>query len=419
MLIRDVEVQGRGRVDVRVRGGCVVEVGEHLVGPRVIDGRGGALLPGLHDHHVHLAALAAERASVRVGPAEVTGTDGLAKALRAGQPGEWVRAVGYHESVAGVLDRAALDRLVDDRPVRVQHRSGELWMWNSAALRAAGLDEGDGRFWRTDERLRACLPPTPLDIRGVGRLAAARGLTGFTNADPHPASDLRTLLKELPQRLTIMTLDPMAPVKIRLDDLTLPSPADLAERIMRARPRPVAVHCVTRVQLFVTLLALDEAGSRPGDRVEHGAVIPEEAMDWIRGLGVTVVTQPHFPVERAAAYSADVLPEDRPHLYRCGTLVAAGVPVAAGTDAPYGTADPWSVMRTAAGRHGREAMSPRSALGLFLGAALAPGGPVRTVEPGAPADLCLLHVPLSRALGALTADVVRATFVGGMRLPGR
>ncbi|MCX4831353.1 amidohydrolase family protein [Streptomyces sp. NBC_01016] len=419
VLIRNVDVEGYGRVDVRVAEGRVVEVGPGLGGRTGVDGHGGTLLPGLHDHHLHLTALAAEAASVRVGPADVNGADELAKALTGGAPGEWVRAVGYHESVAGKLDRAALDRLVADRSVRVQHRSGELWVWNGAALRAAGMDDaGDGRFWRSDERLRGRVPSTPLDLTGVGRRAAARGITGFTNADPHPDPDLHTILRPLPQRLTVLGLDPAAPVKIRLDDLTLPTPDELAERVARTRPRPVAVHCVTRVQLLVTLLALDTAGAVTGDRVEHGAVIPAETVEWVRRLGVTVVTQPHFPVERAAAYETDVHPEDRGHLYRCGTLRAAGVRIAAGTDAPYATADPWAVMRAAVGREGPEALPPRAALGLFMGAPLAPGGPPRAVAPGARADLCLLHVPLREALRGLSADCVRAAFVDGRPITG-
>lgn len=157
MLIRDVEVEGCGRVDVRVRDGRIVELGRHLGGRVGIHGRGGALLPGLHDHHVHLASLAAEQASVRVGPQDVTGLDQLAEALRAGPPGEWVRAVGYHESVAGELDRATLDRLVADRPVRVQHRSGELWVWNGprSGPRAWTTRATGGSGGRTS----ACAPP--------------------------------------------------------------------------------------------------------------------------------------------------------------------------------------------------------------------------------------------------------------------
>ncbi|MFE9924542.1 amidohydrolase family protein [Streptomyces sp. NPDC005774] len=423
MLIRNVEIEGRGRVDVLVTDGRVVEIGKRPAGrgepaPQgvdEIDGRGGVLLPGLHDHHIHLAALAAQAASVRVGPGDVSGRDGFVAALRGGAPGKWVRAVGYHESVAGALDRWVLDGYAPDRPVRVQHRSGELWVWNSAALRAAGLGtDGDGRFWREDERLRGYVPPVRLDLERLGRRAAAWGVTGFTNADPRPEPGLTRLLSALPQRLVVMGVDP--PVKVLLDDMTLPTPADLAVSVAAVRPRPVAVHCVTRVQLLVTLLALDEAGSVAGDRIEHGSVIPAETIPWIGRLGLTVVTQPHFPVERAAAYASDTDADDRPHLYRCRTLAEAGIPVAAGTDAPYGTADPWAVIRAAVGRDDGEAIGRRAALDLFLGDPGRPGR-ARRVSAGSPADLCLLHVPLREALGTLSGETVRLTLVGGRPVP--
>ncbi|MCT9111234.1 amidohydrolase family protein [Streptomyces mirabilis] len=421
MLITDVEVEGYGPVDVRLGGGRVVGIGRRRAGRGDVDGRGGALLVGLHDHHVHLAALAAEAASVRVGPAEAGDRDGLVRALRSGPPGEWVRAVGYHESVAGELDRWVLDGFAPDRPVRVQHRSGALWMWNSAALRAAGLegggdggDGGDGRFWREDERLRGFTPPVRLDLRGVGARAAAYGITGFTNADPHPGQDLPELLSVLPQRFVVMGIGD-APVKFLLDDATLPTPGELAASVAAVRPRPVAVHCVTRVQLLVTLLALEEARPVAGDRIEHGSVIPAETMPWLARLGVTVVTQPHFPVERGREYATEVDPDDQAHLYRCRSLTDAGIPLAAGTDAPYGSADPWAVMRAAVERSSGEAVDPRAALDLFAGEPQHPSQ-VRRLTVGAVADLCLLHVPLKEALDLMSADVVRATFVGGRRI---
>ncbi|MFF6989229.1 amidohydrolase family protein [Streptomyces sp. NPDC010273] len=416
MLIGNVEVEGHAEpVDVRIDGGRIAEIGAGLTGAVDVDGRGGALLPGLHDHHIHLAALAAEAASVRVGPTDVRGRTAFAAALVGGSPGEWVRAVGYHESVAGELDRWVLDALAPDRPVRVQHRTGALWVWNSAALRAVGLD-GDGRFWREDERLRGFVPPVRWDLEGVGRRAAALGVTGFTNADPHPASGLTQMLSVLPQRLLVMGID--EPVKLMLDDPTLPTPAQLARTIGEIRPRPVAVHCVTRVQLLVTLLALDEVGPADGDRIEHGSVIPAETIPWLRRLGVTVVTQPHFPVERAEAYAADVDADDRPHLYRCRTLTEAGVPLAAGTDAPYGTPDPWAVMRAATEREDGERLQPLAALRLFTGEPQHPARP-RRLTVGSDADLCLLHVPLSEALRTLTGELVRATYVLGRRIgPG-
>ncbi|GAA4825028.1 amidohydrolase family protein [Streptomyces ziwulingensis] len=415
MLIRNVEVEGGAGTDVRIGpDGRITEIGRGLPGTAEVEveGGGGALLPGLHDHHVHLTALAARAVSLPVGPAQVRGAAGLAATLRSGRPGEWVRAVGYHESVAGELDRFALDALVADRPVRVQHRSGAMWFLNSAALRAAGLD-GDGRLWREDQRLRRAVPPVPLDLPALGRRAARLGVTGFTNADPRPAPGLRHTLSVLPQRLTVM--GPDSPVKIMLDDATLPVPDVLAARMRAVRPRPVAVHCVTRVQLLVTLLALEETGPVAGDRVEHGAVIPAQTVPWIRQLGLTVVTQPHFPVERGREYAAEVHPDDRSHLYRCRSLAEAGVPLAAGTDAPYGTDDPWAVMRAAVGRDDGEGVTPLAALRLFLGSPARPAR-VRRLTVGSVADLCLLHVPLREALAELRADTVRAAYVAGRRI---
>ena len=46
---------------------------------------------------------------------------------------DWLRGVGYHELVAGELDRWLLDEIVADRPLKIQHRSGKMWMLNSLA----------------------------------------------------------------------------------------------------------------------------------------------------------------------------------------------------------------------------------------------------------------------------------------------
>src|ERR671916_1771459 len=85
LVFRDVDVDGR-RVDVRVVGGRVAGVGPGLApapGTAVVDGGGGALLPGLHDHHLHLLAAAAARRSVAAGPPAVRDPAALAASLRA------------------------------------------------------------------------------------------------------------------------------------------------------------------------------------------------------------------------------------------------------------------------------------------------------------------------------------------------
>jgi predicted amidohydrolase YtcJ len=202
------------------------------------------------------------------------------------------------------------------------------------------------------------------------------------------------------------------PRKLLLDDATLPPLDELAAWMAAAHAggEPVAVHCVTRLQLVATVAALAQAGAVPGDRIEHGAVVPAELRTELRRLGVTVVTQPNFVAERGDQYRTDVDPDDLPLLYPCASLRAAGVAVAAGTDAPFGGPDPWAAIHAAVHRRtasgavlgAGERVDPAVALGLFLGRPDAPALP-RRVAPGEPADLCLLDRPLADLLGALAS----------------
>jgi predicted amidohydrolase YtcJ len=417
---------------------AVTPVGEVPDAAEELDARGGALIPGLHDHHVHLASLAAARASVRVGPPAVVDERSLEAALRKADrrlpPGRWLRCTGYHESVAGDIDRAALDRLVPpERPVRVQHRSGAQWVLGSRALALLGVDSADGRLYGADDRLRDLVGAEPPDLAGACAELVSLGVTGVTDLTPTTRRDDLELLTraDLPLRVHV-TGGPgvEAPpgsrrvaVKLLLADHALPPLAELTAWIGHARAAglPVAVHSVTLESLLLALAAWADAGARAGDRLEHGAVVPPEQARELARLGVTVVTQPNFVAERGDEYLADVDPRDLPHLYPCRSLLAAGVGVAFGTDAPFGEPDPWAAVRAAVERRaasGRpvgadEAVDAATALGCFLGAADAPAGPPRAVAPGAAADLCLLRTGLREALESPGRELVAATVVGG------
>ena len=175
------------------------------------------------------------------------------------------------------------------------------------------------------------------------------------------------------------------------------------------------MHCVTRAALILALAAWDVVGAEPGDRIEHGAVIPDEVIAGIARLGVTVVTQPRLVAERGDDYLADVDEEDRPHLWRCASLIAAGVAVGFSTDAPFGDADPWRAVDAAVHRRTRggavlgprERIGARAALERFLTPLDRPGGAPRRIAAGAPADLCLLDVPLADALAHPSSHNVR------------
>ena len=65
MLIKNARIDGKA-VDLRIDH-AVQAVARHLkIAPKetVLDARGGELLPGLHDHHIHLFAAAAANDSV-------------------------------------------------------------------------------------------------------------------------------------------------------------------------------------------------------------------------------------------------------------------------------------------------------------------------------------------------------------------
>lgn len=445
MLIRNAEVAGRPGLDVRV-GETVLEVGVGLSrrqGEPELAAQGGALLPGLHDHHVHLRAWAAARASVPLaGVRDPEQFDRLIRAASDELPeGGWLRGVGWHEGSAGELDRRRLDALTGDRPARVQHRTGALWVLNSAALRRTGRvdapgferdadGEPTGRLWRLDGWLRDRLPAIVGDVTALAGEAARNGVTGFTDATPgRDQADVDSLADlGLRQRLTLMAPPglvarpgvTLGAQKFVLDDDTLPTAAELAVLVADSHRQrtPVAIHCVTAEQLIIALAALEDAGSHPGDRVEHAGIVPPGFAARLAAARISVVTNPGFLAGRGDDYRRDVAPAEQDWLYPARSLADAGVALAAATDAPFGPTDPWVAIKAAIDRRTArghelnpdERLTPAEALDLFLRDP-ADLTLTRTVEPGEPGDLCLLRAPLATVLAAPSADWVETVLL--------
>ncbi|WAJ45661.1 amidohydrolase family protein [Mycobacterium sp. Aquia_216] len=430
MLIQRATLLDGTLTDIRV-GAQIDEMGERLArrrGETVLDARGGTVLPGLHDHHVHLRSAASALDSLMLGPPRVRTKDQLAQALSNAAPSAdgWIRAIGYHQSVAGELDRAALDAVLPDIPVRVQHRSGALWILNSPALRLLGMTEHpDGRLRATD-RWSAALPREHTDLTELGRRFTAVGVTGVTDATPDlDADDMVSLLVAHRRGEFRPQLSFLAPGKIILHDDRLDVDALIGWIAdQHADGQPVAVHCVTAAQLVVTIAALRAAGSHPRDRIEHAAVVDDDNLadlaDLSESNGLTVVTQPNFIAERGDQYLAEVPAAEHPALWRVASLRKAKVRVALSTDMPFGRGDPWAAMRAAVHRTTEvgavlgvdERVSATEALTMFLGRADQPSR-TRAVDRGQPGDLCVLTEPPAAVLAELDAGLVAATIIGG------
>jgi predicted amidohydrolase YtcJ len=449
MLIQNAEVWSRGLADVRIEAGRIAAI--EPVSPsrrEAFDAKGSALLPGLHDHHIHLAALAAKRASVWCGPPEVATSSELAAALA--MPGEgWIRGIGYHDSVMGLPGAAELDPLVRNRPLRIQHRSGRMWLLNSAALDILlqkappppGLEievgRYTGRLFDEDEWLRTTLAASPPLFGEIARELASYGVTGITDMSPrndpamaaHFAAEMAS--GNLPQRVILAGSPELAdasgpwrlgPAKLHLHESALPDFDTAVEFVAAAHEqrRSVAVHCVSEVELVFALAAFEAAGVRRGDRIEHASVASDELVVRIAELGLQVCTQPHFIAERGDDYLRDVEPRHHRELYRLRAFLEAGVTLVGGSDAPYGQPDPWFAMAAAVSRKTREgvtieaseALSPEEALTLYL-ADPQDLSQIRRIAVGAPADLFLLACPWAEARDRLSASLVRATWISG------
>ncbi len=448
MLIRNADIYPSGLNDVRIDQGSITAIGSltPLAGEMVIDANRGALLPGLHDHHIHFLGFAASLASVNCSPAAVTNAAGLAATLQQHAIGSgWVRGIGYYESVAGDLDRTWLDIHCPQRPLRIQHRSGRLWIFNTAglALLKNALDAQDavtlpadsfasGRFYDADVTLALLLGRHLPPVRQASERLAAWGVTGFTDMTPsndaatfalfatlqtqHPLLQNVQLARNAPFAIGCPPDIQPGPVKIHLHESRLPAPEALIEIIRNSHQAgvPVAIHCVTEGELLISLSGLAEAGTLSGDRIEHASITPDFALEQIQAMGLTVVTQPHFIAEKGDNYLQDVEACYHDALYRGRTFLERGIPLAAGSDAPFGSANPWTAMRAAVNRRtasgellgGSEALTPEQALALFLGTPDAPDQ-VRQIQAGAVADLCLLATPWSIARSRLDSADVR------------
>lgn len=453
MLIKNADIYQFGHGSVRIAAGRIVEMGPlpALPGEDVIEAGGGALLPGLHDHHIHLCALAVRDASVSCGPPDVNNECELAAAL--GQQGEgWLRGVGFCETTSNgrLPDAIELDRMAPDRPLRLQHRTGRMWFLNSAGLDILlasstpppGLERENGKFtgrlFDEDAWLRNALANRPPDLRAISQRLAAFGVTGLTDMSAQNGPDIaghfdrqvadRHLVQNLVLAGTLELADAkpgswaLGPAKLHLHEAALPNFQTTVDWIRRAHAggRSVAVHCVTEVELVFTLALFDAAGTRPGDRIEHLSIAALSHLQHMHDLSLIACVQPHFIAERGDRYRAEVEPRHQSNLYRLRSVQDAGLAMCGGSDAPYGTANPWAAMVAAVNRTTEtgaefgpaEALGPDQALALYL------ADPVdlqttRRVAPSQPADLCLLDRPWHETRHQLAQTRVMATWISG------
>jgi predicted amidohydrolase YtcJ len=394
-------------------------------GASLVDCRGGALLPGFIDAHMHLLAYAASLISADCSPDAVASIADIQHALRrrtAQTPaGRWVRATGYDETALAERrhpTRWELDAAVPGHPVRLIHRSGHASVLNSLALTLAGVDtateeppggymhrdlttgEPTGLLVEMDALLDAAIPRIDdVELARAVRQASdnllSEGVTAVQDATstngPDEWQTFRRLIVEGHLRLPVAVMEGYASlgklpqqalggrlrrgaVKIALSELgdeITPDADELAAMVWQAhrRGRQVAIHAIGRRAVHAAVRAIEEAlRRRPRrdhrHRIEHCGICPPDLAKRIGMLGIVVVSQPSFLYHSGERYLAQVPREDLPHLYPFGDLLRAGALLAAGSDAPVVPPRPLLSIQTAVTRAGRlsAALSPQQSM---------------------------------------------------------
>lgn len=164
---------------VGIRDGRIVAVGQRDEvldaaerGAEVIDAGDAAVIPGLHDFHIHLVGLARTRLGVLLDDA-VDGNELLAR-LRAasGAAGgsEWITGGGWSERQLAAVDATDLESAVGGRPVFLTSHDGHSAWASAAARRIAALpssaaDPAGGRIERAgDGSPTGILRETAMDL---------------------------------------------------------------------------------------------------------------------------------------------------------------------------------------------------------------------------------------------------------------
>lgn len=458
-------------VDVGITDGVVVGLRptdhRQAAAERVLEADGRWLMPGLWDHHVHPTdwASVGHRLDLRSATSTADCIAAVAARLQE-RPGEEVVAAAlWCAGWSARPTRADLDRFAT--PVTLLSGDSHSAVLNGAALARYGLQQtADDDGWVAESAWFAVMPrigsaeEATRDrwVVEAGRRAAARGVVGIVDLDPHDTHEAwrrrvaagfaahrvraGVWIEHLDAAIAagLRTGDPvpgagplvsMGPLKVIADGslntrtahcrhpfsggghgaMNIAQPT-LVAAMRRAREAGIeaAIHAIGDAALALVLEAFEASGAR--GTVEHVQLTSPEDIARMAALGIAASVQPwHLVGDRDLA--VQLWGERTARAYAYADLRHAGIELRLGSDAPVAPLDPWHAIAAAVRRTGdaRPAWHPEQCLDLAT--ALRASWRSR-LAVGAPADLVLLEEHPADVAPPLLADTaVAATLCAG------
>lgn len=467
-----------GPFDVFLSAGAIADIAPTgALPPRgeTLDGDGATLVPGLWDHHVHVAQWALGAAREALGDASsaahaariMAAAPVLADGRRVG--------TGFRDGLWGDAPTLALlDAATGDVPTYLINADVHSVWLNTAAFRREQIDPVASGLLRETPAFEISrrlndVSPVVADaaVSVMARDAAARGVVGLVDLDmawneeswarrlAHGFDRLRVEFGIYPEHLARAVAEGLrtgdrvrgaasdlvhvGPLKVITDGslgtrsaacshpypgdphdygvLTV-SPAALAQLMTAATGAGLecAIHAIGDVANTHALDAFARTGA--WGRIEHAQLVAHADIPRFARLGVSASVQPEHAIDDRDLTDR-MWAGQTAQPYPLRSLADSGANLLLGSDAPVAPLDPWAAIASAVfrTRGGREPWQPFQAIEAATALAASTHGgsaaPAR-IEPGALADLALVESdPLAVDEGGMRGMRVAATLLAG------
>jgi predicted amidohydrolase YtcJ len=352
------------------------------------------------DCHLHLLAYARSLTELDLGSHDCpTIPDVLARLRQVPvRDGGWVVARGFDDALASpsrLLERAELDVVFPETPVRLRHRTGHASLLNSAALTALPpLPAGASLALDRREQVVLLVGAESWLDSISGRPERAELIHGLRQADVELArvhiarvwdasprskaaqANLLELAAEagFSRQLRLMASPDAAQASTHASAVKVfaSHPDDLTMAVSAAHRAglPVAVHATEPWEIESAVTAIERCATPElTDRVEHATLISRIQAERLAAVGSVVVANPGWIVSRSAKYQAQLRDDQPLRIMPLATLLRTGCGLAFGSDAPVDRPDPGHWVCAAVDRLGPERITTEQALEAAIGAA--------------------------------------------------